>query len=173
MADLQAPQHCRNLHLPLEGGGRRAKARREEVRARAARCETLHRSSPHPASLRGATLPLQGRVKQLRSRSAPSRASWQTPPCNLSLARPRGGSSLIPSLRSGLYVVQSEYEVKEAERRQTLIIILRILRCGPRLARRARLSAFRHGSLARRLWSPGFGSRPGFLGRGRYFEAIR
>src|SRR5580704_511959 len=34
------------------------------VSARAARCESLHRRAPHPASLRAATLPLQGRAKR-------------------------------------------------------------------------------------------------------------
>jgi hypothetical protein len=43
---------------------------RDGVKARAARCESLHRRAPHPASLRAATLPLQGRVKQARSRGA-------------------------------------------------------------------------------------------------------
>jgi len=35
------------------------------VKARVARCESLHRRAPHPASLRDATLPLHGRVKQI------------------------------------------------------------------------------------------------------------
>jgi len=38
---------------------------------------------------------------------------------------------------------------KEAERRQTLITILRALRRGSREASRARLSAFHHGSCQR------------------------
>src|SRR5580692_7181708 len=45
-------------------------------------------------------------------------------------------------------------EIKEAERRQTLINIRRILRCGARLARRARLSAFHRGSHLRELFHP-------------------
>src|SRR6202040_4348502 len=65
------------LHLPLEGeakGGLRPPSsdkntdathrlwpeqRRDGVKARVARCESLHRRAPHPASLRAATLPLQ------------------------------------------------------------------------------------------------------------------
>jgi hypothetical protein len=54
---------------PSPGGGRSTReARRVGVKARAARCESLHRRAPHPASLRAATLPLQGRVKtEIRS----------------------------------------------------------------------------------------------------------
>src|SRR5579862_1222472 len=47
---------------------RLCEARRVGVRARVARCDSLHRRAPHPAHLRCATLPLQGRVKT-RSRS--------------------------------------------------------------------------------------------------------
>ena len=43
---------------------------------------------------------------------------------------------------------------KEAERRQTLIRILRILRCGSRLLERAHLTAFHHGSHLRELFHP-------------------
>ena len=43
---------------------------------------------------------------------------------------------------------------EEAERRQTLIRILRILRCGSRLLRRAHLTAFHHGSHLRELFHP-------------------
>ena len=57
-------------------------------------------------------------------------------------------------------------ERKEAERRQTQIRIRRIFRCGARLARRARLSAFHHGSRQRESSSLRLGFRPGFLGRG-------
>ena len=62
---------------------------------------------------------------------------------------------------------KSKKQIKEAERRQTLINIRRILRCGARLARRARLSAFHRGSHLRELFSSQrLSFRPGFLGRG-------
>jgi hypothetical protein len=44
---------------------RLCEARRDGVKARTARCESLHRRAPHPASLRAATVPLQGRVKKI------------------------------------------------------------------------------------------------------------
>src|SRR5580692_5703418 len=44
---------------------RLCEARRDGVKAREARCDSLRRRAPHPASLRAATLPLQGRVKEI------------------------------------------------------------------------------------------------------------
>ena len=55
---------------------------------------------------------------------------------------------------------------KEAERRQTQFINLRIIGCGARSSERARLSAFHHGSHQRESSSLRLGFRPGFLGRG-------
>src|SRR3984957_2283078 len=55
---------------------------------------------------------------------------------------------------------------KEAERRKTLIRILRTFGCGSRLARRARPSAFHRGSRQRESSSLRLSFRPGFRGRG-------
>ena len=50
------------------------------MKARIARCESLRRRAPHPAHLRCATLPLQGRVKQAISFSQRSpRPSFAKP----------------------------------------------------------------------------------------------
>jgi hypothetical protein len=49
--------------------------------------------------------------------------------------------SLRPSRQSQETKQEIKKEIKEAERRQTLINIRRILRCGARRATRARLSA--------------------------------
>jgi hypothetical protein len=62
--------------------------------------------------------------------------------------------SLRPSRQSQEIKQETKKEIKEAERRQTLINIRRILRCGARLARRARLSAFHRGSHLRELFHP-------------------
>jgi hypothetical protein len=56
--------------------------------------------------------------------------------------------------------------IEEAERRQTLILILRTFRCGSRFAKRARLSASHHGSRQRESSSLRLSFRPCFLGRG-------
>ena len=53
---------------------------------------------------------------------------------------------------------------KEAERRKTLSIILRNLRCGAREASRARLPAFHHGSRQRDSRIPEAQLGPGFPG---------
>src|SRR5580692_703240 len=67
----------------------------------------------------------------------------------------RGVVPLFPySLRPSRQSQKIKKEIKEAERRQTLINIRRILRCGARLARRARLSAFHRGSHLRELFHP-------------------
>ena len=58
------------------------------------------------------------------------------------------------SLRPSRQSQKIKKEIKEAERRQTLTNIRRILRCGARLARRARLSAFHRGSHLRELFHP-------------------
>ena len=78
---------CRaaGAHLPLEGGGRSRGARSgggERASARS-RCPLPVRYSPHPARLRRATLPLQGRVRLAASPSSSSIPS----------ARARSGSS--------------------------------------------------------------------------------
>src|SRR5258708_25150783 len=67
---------------------------------------------------------------------------------------PRFPYSLRPSRQSQEIKQEIKKEIKEAERRQTQINIRRILRCGARLARRARLSAFHHGSRLREYLIP-------------------
>jgi hypothetical protein len=57
---------------------------------------------------------------------------------------------------------------RKAERRRTLIRILRTFGCGSRLARRARPSAFHRGSRQRESSSLRLSFRPGFRGRGLY-----
>src|SRR5580704_18121397 len=67
----------------------------------------------------------------------------------------RGVVPLFPySLRPSRQSQETKKKIKEAERRQTLTNIRRILRCGARLARRARLSAFHRGSHLRELFHP-------------------
>ena len=56
---IMAPLSC----LPLEGERSPPEGRRDGVKARASALDSLRRRAPHPAPLRCATLPLQGRVK--------------------------------------------------------------------------------------------------------------
>src|SRR6202043_2642653 len=67
-----------------------------------------------------------------------------------------GNEGPAPSPLPGFALLNPGYEInlKEAERRQTLILILHILRCGSRFLRRAHLSAFHHGSHLRELFHP-------------------
>jgi hypothetical protein len=62
--------------------------------------------------------------------------------------------------------LQTTNKQKEAERRKTLSIILRNLRCGAREASRARLPAFHHGSRQRDSRIPSAQLGPGFPGLG-------
>src|SRR5271169_6193382 len=94
-----------------------------------------------------------------RSRDAPLRPSVAKP-CHVK-REARGGHGkrgVVPlflySLRPSRQRQEIKKEIKEAERRQTLINIRRILRCGARLARRARLSAFHRGSHLREYLIP-------------------
>src|SRR5580704_313101 len=114
-----------------------------------------------PAS-RGMTRQILLIASRHRSRGAPLRPSVAKP-CHMKRegrgghGTKRGGASVSlfatpvspkPRNKAG------NKKIKEAERRQTLINIRRILRCGARLARRARLSAFHRGSHLRELFHP-------------------
>src|ERR1700733_2481190 len=69
------------------------------------------------------------------------------PRCAVLEASPRGLCCTQPTLRSSR-------EKREAERRQTRIASVRIIGCGARLAKRARLSAFHGGSFVGRRNAP-------------------
>jgi hypothetical protein len=75
-----------------------------------------------------------------------------------------GGRSIV--IRVGKPSKTEKKQKKDAERRHTLYNNLRTFRCGSRLARRARLSAFHRGSRQRESSSLRLSFRPGFLGRG-------
>ena len=71
--DVTCPPRV-TLHLPLRGGGRCTKVQREGESL--SRLHAHASSLPHPAHLRCASLPLQGRVKRSRSRDAPGHPSF-------------------------------------------------------------------------------------------------
>jgi hypothetical protein len=142
---------------PPPGGGRSSReARRVGVRARAARCDSLRRRAPHPASLRAATLPLQGRVKAISfSRRDPRRSLINGEVRN-------GKPSPLSTTRHLLFSSLS----KRGGRTPTDAEPTTALAHGARSAERARLSAFHHGSRLRDYSSRRLGFRPGFLGLG-------
>jgi hypothetical protein len=139
--DNEAPSPARRHKPPSLGGGRSVgglrppffyaknadaerrlrEGRRVGVKARIARCDSLRSRAPHPASLRAATLPLQGRVKKaisfprrIRVRVLPTKATVLLPPKKkgrrsaekahqssvLSGARPRAERSALAFRRS-------------------------------------------------------------------------
>src|SRR5580658_10865038 len=113
----------------------------------------------HDAAGRAMLWTVTLRGSRHRSRDAPLRPSVAKP-CHVK-REGRGGygkRGVVPlflySLRPSRQSQEIKKEIKEAERRQTLINIRRILRCGARLARRARLSAFHRGSHLRELFHP-------------------
>ena len=121
----------------------------------------------HHAS-RGPPPPLRGGGKGNRSRGAFRARVFASSVARIarSVIRDRrfgfnAGSRI--SLRS----IRATNKEREAERRQASITILRVLRRGARLAKRARLSAFHRGSRQRDYSSQRLGVRPCFLGLSR------
>jgi len=139
---------ARRHKSPSPGGGRSPReAWRDGVKARAARCDSLRRRAPHPAHLRCATLPLQGRVKRaIPSSQRDPRRSYVSGQVRIERI-----SLPYPPLATCFCFPQKE---GEAERRQTLGTTAASCDAARALLERARLTAFHHGSHLRELFHP-------------------